>query len=174
MLPATPANEEEAFYMRVSVYGDKEYSASSTIYWYDWEVPMGHTMQVVPKPNLLPQTFGSFKQVGNVEHSDHLIEIGKPWVYYDVPSWEGAGSVRGKYAPNHPAWPIYHVLFSYDQPYFYYARSRQQPAGLVPKAYQTVSFKVPLTMEIKERYAEDNQLKWKFFKCYSDIGRKPA
>jgi hypothetical protein len=173
-LPITPGNEEEAFYMRVTVYGEKEYSAASTIYWYDWAVPMGHTMQVVPKPNLLPQTFTDFKQVVNVEHSDHLIEIGKPWIYYDIPCWEGSGSAKEKYAPNHPAWPIYHVLFSYQQPYFYYSRSRQQANGFVPKSYQNANFKVPLTMEIKERYAEDNQLKWKKFTCYSDIGRKPS
>jgi hypothetical protein len=173
LLPSTPATVKEAFFMRVTVYGNKEFDDASTIYWFEWVTPMGHMLQVVPKSNLVPQLFHSFNQITNVEHSHHIIETGQPYVYYDIPQWYGSNDDKAKYAPNHAAWPIFHVMFSYDQPYFYYGRTRKKDNGTIPKSYQVAEFRAPVTMEIKERYADQGKVKWKTFSCHSDIGSEP-
>jgi hypothetical protein len=172
-LPSISSTVEEAFYMRVTVYGNMEFDDASTIYWYEWTTPMGHMMQVVPKPDLIPQLFHSFNQINNVEHSHHIIETGQPWVYYDIPQWYGSNDDKEKYAPKHAAWPIFHVMFSYNQPYFYYSRTRKKDDGTVPKSYQVAEFRAPVMMEIKERYADQGKIKWKTFSCHSDIGSEP-
>lgn len=172
-LPSAPATAEEAFYMRATVYGHEEFDDSSTIYWYEWVTPMGHMLQVVPKPELVPQPFHSFSQLKNVEHSHHIIETGHPWVFYDIPEWMGSDKDKARYAPNHAAWPIFHVMYTYNQPYFCYVRTRQKDDGTVPKSYQVAEFRAPVTMEIKERYVDQGQIKWKTFSCRSDIGSVP-
>jgi hypothetical protein len=174
VLPSASQTAKEAFYMRVTVYGHEEFSDHSTIYWYDWVTPMGHTLQIVPKPNLIPQLFHTFTQLKDIEHSQHIIETGKSYVYYDVPQWYGSNDDKAKYAPNHAAWPIFHVMFACDQPYFYYGRTRKKADGTVTKSYQIAQFRAPITMEIKERYAEQGKLKWKTFTSRSDIGSEPT
>jgi hypothetical protein len=154
VLPIAPTTAEEAFAMAVTVYGNEEFSDHSTIYWYDWLTPMGHAMQIVPNANLLPQHFDTFVQRKDIEHSDHIIDFGKPYLYYDIPQWTGSDADQAKYGPDHTAWPIYHVVFTYDQPYFYYARTRQSVGGDVPKSYAVAKMRSPIAMEIKERYAE--------------------
>ena len=174
VLPSAPRKLEEGFYMRVTVYGYEEYSDASTIYWHDWTTPMGHMMQIVPKSALRPQLFHSFKQLYALEHSDHILDVGASYPYYDMPKWIGTLDEKKKYAPKHAIWPIYHVMFTWRHPYFYYARSRQRADGIVPKSAKSVDFRAPITVETREWSYPQGKPKLKTFLCHSDIGRPPV
>lgn len=174
VLPTTPNKVEEGFYMRVTVYGNEEFSDASTIYWYDWTTPMGHTMQIVPKSSLRPQVFHSFKQLHTLKHSDHILDVGASYPYYDTPKWIGTEQEKQKHAPNHKLWPLFHVMFTWRHPYFYYARSRQRADGTVPRCGKSADFRAPITVETKEWSYSKGKPQWQTFMCHSDLGRPPV
>ncbi|MFQ5825363.1 MAG: hypothetical protein ACE5JB_15080 [bacterium] len=131
--PTKSEYKEEAYSMRVHVFGyNVKVGWGSNIVSYE-TLPFGTLMQVLPKISYAPRTFNSFKELKFLKvHTNHVLT----WYNNKVknPNWKSS-------------FPIDDVMYYWDQPYFYYGRSRKDNNGNVPRSYETAHFRSPVTIK---------------------------
>lgn len=153
--PAFPIGaeyKEEAFSLRVHVYGYEVDTLGSSSPWACYVTPPeGTYLQVLPKANYLPSTFDSFKEIKSLP-----VYLKNNWSYHE--NWRNNQVKNPNWQSN---FPIDDVIYFWDHPYFYYGRSRQDGTGQVPRSYETVHFRSPVTiktMAADKPYESDKNL----------------
>ena len=114
--------------------------------------PEGTYMQVLPDINYIPCTFDSFKEIKSLKvHLNKGISHSINWVNNKVknPNWKSN-------------FPVDDVIYYWDQPYFYYGRSRKDSNGIVPRSYEAAHFRSPVTIKTMaaDKSFESNKVLW--------------
>jgi hypothetical protein len=111
--------------------------------------PEGTFMQIVPSAGYLPGTFDSFKEIKSLAFYQRNYSVN--WMNDKVknPNWQSN-------------FPIDDVIYFWDQPYFYYGRSRKDSDGNVPRSYETAHFRSPVTIRTMaaDKLYESNKAMW--------------
>ncbi|UCE06314.1 MAG: hypothetical protein JSW07_22515 [bacterium] len=107
---------------------------SCGLYGYSEVMPGGMLLQVLPKKHYVPGTYKDFKN--------------KELKNLAVHNWYDCSLSNYKKFDQKDPLPIHDVIYYWDLPYIYYARSRKKADGSVPINMETAHLSSPVTLDV--------------------------